>query len=124
MVAIALSHETAMHSSWHRRSVHAGTSCFFAILERVRLVALVALIDLHVSVSTHRLGHKVFGEMARRGLMALRADFCRRRGMQKRSDTPGLGVVAACAIPPEQLLMRVLIAVAAGTIEGTSLHPR
>jgi len=54
--------------------VHAATGCFFAILERIRLVALVALIDLRASVPTHRTSRKVFGKMARRGLMALRTD--------------------------------------------------
>lgn len=57
-----------------KTSVHAAAGYFFAILERVRLMTYVALIDLRASVPTHRTSRKMFGKMAGRGLMALRTD--------------------------------------------------
>ena len=55
--------------------------------------------------------------MAGRRLMALRTVFGLGGRVQEISDLPSGRVVTRSAFPPEQLLVRVLIAVATGTVE-------
>lgn len=95
-------------------------------------MAPVTLIDLHVVAAPTApegpsaddfLGHrgKVLHVVARRRLVALRAVLGRRRGVQERGDGPGSRLMAPGAFAPEELLVGVLVAVAAGTAQGILL---
>lgn len=93
------------------------------VVPRVRLVARIALVHLHMLLAGDPHGHrpKMLGGMARWRLMALRALLGYWRRVQIRRYPPGRGLMTPGACAPEELFMRLLTAVAARTVQGILL---
>lgn len=89
------------------------------VVERVRSMAQEALVHLRVSLPGDALIHhlEMHHVVAGWRLMALRAVFGRRGGVQKPCESPTRGVVAAGAVAPKQFAVRIAIAMTTRAVQ-------
>ena len=89
------------------------------VVERVRSMAQEALVNLRVFLSGDALVHhlEMHHVVARWRLMALRAVFGNRGGVQKPCESPTRRVVAAGAVAPEQFAVGIAIAMTTRAVQ-------